>query len=71
MSSEIHAIEFNKNYYSRLKAEKWMKKHDKKIGIVHIKTNSMWFNQTPKTRYKFFIKKNIKKGINLVIGYLK
>jgi hypothetical protein len=71
MNSEIHAVEFKKKYYNLNDAKKWMKDHDKKIGIIHQKLNTLWFNQTPKRRYKFFIKKKIKKGINLVIGYLK
>jgi hypothetical protein len=70
--SEIHAIEFKKKGYpTKSKADKWMTKHNFPIKVIHEKMNSLWYNQTPKTKYKSFIKKKIKPNINLVIGFLK
>ena len=68
-TSEIHAIEFHKKNYPLERAKQWIKKHNYKVGIIHEKIHTLWFNQTPKQRYKYFIKKNIKRGINLVLGY--
>lgn len=67
--SEIHAIEFKKDVYKLKDAKKWMKDHERPIKVIHKKENTLWFNQTPKTRYKSFIKKPIEEGINLVIGF--
>lgn len=69
MSSEIHAIEFKKKGYSLFKVRQWMIKHNFPIKVIHDKAHTYWANQTPKSRYKKFIKKPIKKNISLVIGF--
>ena len=71
--SEIHAITFNKKYYDKESALRWLQKHDIKPRVDHsyMKKTVLWYNITPKQQYKSFITKPITKSINLVIGFKK
>lgn len=73
--SEVQAIAFYKNNWSKNKAIKWLKKHDyKPIKEVHETKNMLHYRITdPSSGYKGFISKNIgpKEDILLTIGLRK
>ncbi len=66
----LHSVVFLKDKgWNSNKAREWLKKHDyKPIKRVHKTENTLRYRLRP-PKFKRYITKKIKNGINLVIGF--
>lgn len=70
MVSFIQSVIFDKNYFTKYEALKWIKQHKFKHSKIDEKHDTFRFRQYEPYLFKYMRYKKLTNGVSVVIGFL-